>query len=238
MMRHLFFSAVLGVCLHSAVADVIFTDDFDDGEVISPSKSESGAIWTVDSGKFAADGADVGNYKPTSGELNFPPQERASIHVDFGPIQKDTTVTVKLALRQSNVSNASHRFDIILSNKKSGKAFVIAMAPNPEFFGTTGFAIFDAENNLLVGGLDGAHLKSDDQWQSLEVSVDNFGITLKQDEMLIAEWKDIRELDAPDRLTLTSTSGGVSWFVNDVEIDGTLDQDEIKKNATSMPMRR
>jgi hypothetical protein len=195
-------------------------------------------MWVVGSGKFAADGADIGNYRPIAGELNFGVQEGASLQVDFGPTEKDTATVVKLNLRQSNVSNASHRFDIVLSDKKSGKAFVVAMSPNAEFFGESGFAVFDGEGNLVAKGLDGALLKGDDQWQSLEVSMDGDGIIVKQDEMLIVEWKDVRGTFAPDRLALTSTSGGISWFVNDVEIDATLDQAALNKNTSSKPTWR
>lgn len=230
-MRSLFYGVVTAVCLQSAMGEVVFNDDFSDGDVITPSKSASGAIWNLGAGKFSADGSDIGNYKPVSGELNFPLQVRASVQVDFGPVQKDSVVLAKLDLRQSNVSSASHRFDLVLSDKASGEAFVVAMSPNPEFFGPTGFAIFDGEGNLLVRGVEGTHLRQDDQWQKIEVSVEGRSIVLKQDDMVIAERAQGGDASTPDRLALISASGDLSWFVDNVEIEAVLDQDQLKESA-------
>lgn len=228
-MRVLTITAALLATLSLGRAEIILQDDFEDGEIITPTQSAAGAAWIVDSGKFAADGSEIGNYRPASGQLNFGIDPKTSIRIDYGPVVEGSPVTAKLDLRQSNVSNASHRIDIILKDKVTKQEIVLGCSPNAEFFNTSGFALFDGTGNLLLVGLEGAHLKADDQWQNLSISVDpSFGVTITQDDVTILTFNGSAAMMTPDRLIINSTSGGVSWFVKNVEVDTTLDQVKLK----------
>ena len=212
-------------------AETVLWDDFSDEEIMTPTETATGAIWLVTSGKFAADGSDIGNFKPMAGELNFGVDKDTAIVIDYGPIVEDSATTLKLDIRQSNESNAFHRLDIVLTDKEDGGAFVLGCSPSSEFFGTSGFALFDNQNNLLVSGLGGSALRSDTNLQNIELQIDPLrGMTVMQDGMTILEWKNDGSTHfTPDRLSMKTPIPGVSWFVKNVEVDSKVDQEKLKK---------
>jgi len=226
----------------SASGDVIFRDDWNDLTVHGPALARPGVDWVRASGGFSAN-ASTWEYPPSgffgmqSGTLMFAPNTVSAISVDFGPTVPGTPVEARFKLQQSNgAENGNYRFVFGFKNTVSGNSYYEHSALNPAYYGSSGFQTYDPGMSLGAGAA-GKALRNG--WNYIKMSFDPSGYiqvwhavdsakTKAYDDpslayTMVAPWYNYAGLASIDRFHLSNDGAAVSWKVDDVEIDASID---------------
>ena len=212
-----FLSAALVVASHTAGAEVVLSDSFEDGNVTAA------PAWTIDGGSVTVE----------QGEMSFGPVGQPAAVLDLGDLAPRKAVQVSFKLRQTNATRASHLIHIGLTNSDRNKGYEIACSPNPGYFATSGF--YDSAGHTV--GVKGSALRSDAQWQQITLRFDPVAdrLSLIQDGKKVLETGNCRRLARVNRLRLAS-NGQVNWRVDDLRVEGVpaASQPQAKPGAAAI----
>lgn len=219
-------------------AAIVFADDYSNNSVTIPTYSLApGVTWSVISGSFTADGSATtpANDFPEAGMLNFSPQGGTSIGVNFAGalgVIPSSPITLSFRLRNSNATNANYAFQTRLIDSSTGVYQSINFSTNPEFYGSSGVALFEVfapgEGGYYVQtGTGGASFPASTDFQQIAISFNPVsGLTqvlFNSVEVLSYNSQSPIPYTSVDRLEFrTSDISGVSWFVDDVAIDTAM----------------
>lgn len=203
----------------SLMAETIFEDDFETYEIGVPVVHTKPMRWRVLSGKVSADGSDIGNFRPVGGALNFGIEANTAATIEFGRLNPLEPIHLSFELRQSNVTNGSYRFDVMLYEKETMAGFTIAMSPAPGYFGSSGFALLDGKGTVLATGHEGAALREHDTPQQISIRFEGNSVVVSQDDTEVLHHPIPAALPPFSGLILTSISGEVSWFLDKIRLE-------------------
>lgn len=222
----------LALCLLAAgsitasSADVIIFDDFSSNTVGTPTFAVDPSVaWVVDSGQFAANGTNVGNFNPVAGQLNMSATAGSRIHIDLAPVLDNTPVSVTFLLRQSDGTNGiSYSIKFGFLNSTANQSYLEVATPNPNSIYDSGFAKYDDSGNVVQGALPGSSLNSDTSFQKITMEFDPLnGISVYKDDVLVSSWNNYFNLTTVDQFVLEQgAAGGVSWFMDDFTATATV----------------
>ena len=207
----------------TSYGEILFSDNFSGNTVNPPTFAEDNAKWVIDSGAFKADGTAVdGNYQPTAGELNFGTAAGTKIHVDLAGSKK--FASLEFNLRHSNGTHANYLFTIRVEDLTvAGSFYDIKMSLNPGYFGTTGFALY-ANKALTVLGVKGNAIQQGGAiFETLRLEFDPVGgLMLRKNGIEVLNAPNSLKLTKINRISLINESGTVSYFVDNVQMDGNV----------------
>lgn len=212
---------VVGV---SAGAATLFSDNFSDGRVATPTYSPNSAEWFVGAGQVSAGSLDGFNFF-ADGYLMFKQDVNVKVSIDFGPTAAGTPIEARFNLVQLQGSPAFYLFNFGFKNTTLNKTLYQMASPADAYFGTPGnYTGYDP------GGVVGAHL-SRAEWDAMKIiftpttqvvdlyqSKDNGANYLK-----VASWTDTQNLTGVNQFFFDCQPGntGLQWVVDDVQISGT-----------------
>ncbi len=218
-----------------AWAQVVVSDDFEDGDYTAD------PAWSVHTGVFAADGSDIGNFRPTDdlpdpntlpeeayyGMLAFGTQAFTEIAIDWNgqgpdPLQ-DNFVTIEFKLKQTDSTDASFHFDVAIEEQGVG-FYDWEMSPSATIYGgVSGFMsyVWDGGQQTYIKhvGTAGENLNQSRAFQVIKIEFDPLtGVKYYKDDVLVGQWPNFNGLSTIDKITLWHT-GTVSWFIDDVTVE-------------------
>jgi hypothetical protein len=213
-----YFTNGSGNLISTTTNHVLFSDNFSDNEVTTPTYSLGSHSWVIDSGAFRADGVDVPNHLETAGQLNFGTASLTAIHLDLAPPSSATTETVEFDLRQSDgAQGGNHVFTLQLwDSANAATYYALKMSLNPAYFGTTsGFCCYTNTTLTTVGTAGMGLLNGGFRTVKLSFNPKNKTFTLTYDGVT-ALTGTLPALKVINRIVLINETGTVSWFVDNV----------------------
>lgn len=208
----------------SAGAATLFSDNFSDALVATPTYSPTGAEWVLGAGQASAGSADGFNFF-ADGYLMFKQDVNVKLSIDFGATAAGTPVEVRFNLVQLQGSPAFYLFNFGFKNTTLDKTLYQMASPAAEYFGNPGtYTGYDP------GGVPGTHL-SRAEWDSMKIvftpttqavdvwqSKDNGANYIK-----VASWTDTQNLTSVNQFFFDCQPGntGLQWVVDDVVVLGS-----------------
>lgn len=227
----------------TAGAATLFSDNFDDLALQSPTFASAGVNWVVESGSAGASvlNAPAGFFGAMDGTLMFDSGQATIVSVNFGETLPSTPVEARFKLHQANgAGGAYYGFIFGFANSATGQYYRELGTLSPSYYGggdaASGFeAFYGIGDNDIISGTPGAAYSN--IWNFLKMRFDPAaGIqiwqattgdnTLSYDNSalsytMVASWSNVKNISSVDKFFLNNNGGVVSWKVDDVEIQGT-----------------
>jgi hypothetical protein len=191
-------------------------------DTFSDNNYTANPAWTLESGRCAADGSDIGNYYGDfagPGMLAF--AAGSKIHLDFPRAADPAPVTVEFDLFQSNFAYpGSFLFEFNIMDTQSGQSYGIDAALQIEYFGNdeggmSGFSSWRS-NGSFTGGTSNKSLLNGRQHVVIKFDPAT-GVQMSYAGDVVSSFVNFKNLTRIDRLTLTSGET-LSWFVDNVRV--------------------
>lgn len=219
-------------------AATIITDGFSNpvgpittGMTLTPTYSEAGTVWTVESGSFTTvGGAIIGG--EGAGQLGSA-TDNSVIRIGFGDIAENSAASVSLGLRQWNgaAPSTQYLFSMAVGDSTSGLSYGIVMALSPAYFGaqgggSSGFSIIDPiTGQATPSGVAGAYLGNTGTFfNGLVINFDpTLGLSVILNGALAASWSSVPPgMTKIDNFSMNTNSPTLVWYMDNVTVDATL----------------